>query len=135
MAKQVTGLNVQWPWSQKILSGAKTIETRSYPIPEKHLNKILALVETPGRKGRKYAGINSARIIGLVIFSESFPYKSKRQWMRDRNRHLVSEFDDQFSFNASKRKWGWKIRKVVAFKQPRPAPRKKGIVFCNGCVI
>ena len=39
MAKRYTALNVQYPISQDILSGEKTIETRTYVIPEKYLGK------------------------------------------------------------------------------------------------
>ena len=40
----LNGINIQFPISQLILSGDKTVETRTYPIPERYLGVDLALI-------------------------------------------------------------------------------------------
>lgn len=128
------GINIQWPWSQMLLSGSKTIETRSYPLPRKYQGKPLALIETPGPSGRRQAGITEARIIAIVIFGESFRYQTEKAWAAD-DRHLVKSDDPIFGFDLSKPKWGWPVSKIFPLKAPVAAPLKKGIVFSNNCRI
>lgn len=128
--RELPGINIQWPWSEWIISGRKTIETRTYPIPQKHLGKPLALIETPGPRGRAQ-GIAKARIIGVVTFSESFQYMDKQHWAEDRPYHLVEASDDQFGFSTDKEKWGWRVAKIEKFEKYLPAPEKKGIVCAS----
>ena len=45
------GLNIQYPFSQLILAGAKTIEARSYPLGHRNIarpGERLFVIETPG---------------------------------------------------------------------------------------
>ena len=43
-----TGINIQWPISQEIISGKKVVETRTYPIPNHYLNEPqLGLLKAP----------------------------------------------------------------------------------------
>ena len=126
---QVPGINIQFPWSKLILSGKKTIETRTYPLPPKHINRDLALIETPGSAGKF-----SARIVAIVRFGESFEYKSKSEFFQDKGEHLVGD-DDVFSWPKTGKKWGWPILSVKPLKRPLPAPRPRGIVFCSRCEI
>ena len=131
-AKKVPGLNVQWPWSQLILSGKKTVETRSYKLPELYLGKKLAIIETPGkRRGRP----DKASIVGLVTFSKSFRYKSRKEWLLDRSRHLVDEHDPLFCWDSNREKWGWVISEVMVFQRPVGAPVRKGITFSKSCMV
>ena len=50
-----------------LLSGEKTVETRGYPLPEKYVGCELAIIETPGPRGRREAGIEKARIVGTIV--------------------------------------------------------------------
>ena len=129
----IPGINIQWPWSELILQGKKTIETRSYPIPKKHIGKPLAIIETPGPKGKKEAGIEKARIVGVVIFSGDKQYQSKSSWAADKKYHLVEENDHQYFFSKLKPKWGWTVSEVKRFKTVLPAPTSRGIVFASEC--
>lgn len=122
MKRALPGINIQFPISQSIVSGEKTVETRTYPIPVGYIDKDLYLIETPGREGKF-----KARVIAVIRFGESFPYKSKSEFHRDFKRHLVkpgSKWDW-----AKKPKWGWPIKwvKVIRPRQPLPGPR--GIKF------
>jgi hypothetical protein len=129
------GINIQWPWSQLLLSGKKIVETRSYALPKKYEGQALALIETPGPFGLKQAGITEARIIGIITFSESFRYLTKKAWAADQNRHLVKMDDPSFAYDSSKPKWGWVVSTVVPFEKPVAAPVKKGIVFSSNCRV
>lgn len=131
---EIPGLNIQWPWSRLILDGSKTIETRSYPIPEKYLNVELAIIETPGPHGKK-AGIDGARIVGTIKFSGCFRYNEFEEWAEDYDRHCVPVNDPQYKFSNETEKWGWIIKEVKGFRIPRPAPVKRGIVFATSCEI
>lgn len=133
--RTLPGINIQWPWSDLLLSGQKVIETRSYPLPEKYRGQPLAVIETPGPRGKKEADIARARIIGVITFSESKRYKTKSEWRRDFAKHRVAESDLQFSFKADKEKWGWIVASFERFSKPVPAPAKKGIVFATACQI
>lgn len=128
----IPGINIQWPWSAKILSGEKTVETRNYPLPEKYRNVRLAIIETPGRLG-KTEGISKARVIGTVKFSGSFKYENQETWKKDKLRHCVAFTDSQFLFQEGKTKWGWEITEVIALGTPLPAPdrRHRGIIFAS----
>lgn len=126
---EVAGINIQQPWARLILECKKTVETRFYPLPEKHVGKQLAIIETPGTEGKFVA-----RIIGLVSFGESFQYGSRAQFKKDFKRHLVDESGD-FSWEDGKVKWGWPVQSVVTLKSALLAPKPRGIVFCSSCTI
>lgn len=126
----INGVNIQFPWSNYIIDGKKTIETRFYRIPEKHIGKPVALIETPGPNGKF-----KARITAIIIFESSFEYKSKKLFEADKKQHLVDEKSENFSWRKDKNKWGWKIKAVIKLKTPIPPPRKRGIVFCSNCEI
>jgi hypothetical protein len=127
----IPGVNIQAPWSELILSGQKTVETRSYPVPPKYIGKELAIIETPGSSGL----IPQARIVGIVVFSGSHQYETREDWLNDKKRHLVEPDHAHFSFSSGKPKYGWEITKVIAFDNPVPAPKQKGIVFTGRCII
>lgn len=131
--KVIPGLNIQWPWSQLLLSGQKTIETRGYPIPEKYIGVELAIIETPGPRGKIEGGVDKARIVGTITFGESFQYRTKSQWEKDVTRHMVDITDPQFAWGKSKERWGWKVVSTEQFDRVLVAPKKRGIVFAKAC--
>lgn len=129
------GLNIQWPWSRLLLSGEKVVETRSYPIPDKHIGKELAIIETPGPRGAAEAGIAKAQIIGTITFSDSFEYQSRDQWLADRKRHCVSPGDPVYGFKSDTPKFGWVVASVSQLPKPVAAPKKRGIIFASECIL
>lgn len=129
------GINIQWPWSELLISGKKTIETRGYPLPERLAGKQLALIETPGKKGRKEAGIVSARIVGTITFKKSYMYGSKKDWTKEYDLHLVPENDIVYGYTAQKPKWGWVVESVVRLAEPVSPPKKRGIVYAKNCRV
>lgn len=132
--RSLQGINIQYPWSELLVSGKKKIETRTYPLPKKFIDVELAVIETPGKLGKKN-GITSARIIGTITFIESKKYKSKKDWKRDSALHLVSEDDPMFAFSSAKPKYGWIVKSVTRLSRPSPPPTSRGIIFAKGCKV
>lgn len=123
--KTYTGINIQYPISRIILDKSKTIETRTYPIPEKYLGQELLFIETPGKEGDF-----KARIVGTIKFKSCFLYKSKADFYKDIKKHKVGK-DSPYAWK-DKPKWGWIVESVKPLKKPVPAPKKKGIKFTTG---
>jgi hypothetical protein len=127
--KTVTGINIQFPISRLIVDGKKTIETRTYPIPEHYLGKEMAIIETPGK-----AGNFEARVIGLITFERCFKYNDAKAFYADTERHQVTE-DSPWCWTADKEKWGWEIKRVKKFAKPKVPPKRKGIVYTKDVSI
>lgn len=119
----MTGINIQYPISQLILEGKKTIETRTYPIPNKYKGVEMAIIETPGK-----VGTFNSRIVGTIVFDNCFKYSNKKVFDQDKDKHFVSE-DSDWRWNDEKPKWGWEISKVTVFEKPIIAPANKGIKY------
>jgi hypothetical protein len=124
MPKIFTGINIQWPISEHILNGDKTIETRTYPVPEKHLGVEMLLIETPGKHGKF-----KARIVAIIKFTDCFEYHTKKDFYNDSARHCVT----RSSIWAWKDgpKFGWKVQVIKKISPPILAPSKKGIKYTN----
>lgn len=135
MARKIPGIHIQWPWSRLLLDGRKTVETRGYDLPQKHLGKELALIETPGPRGKGDGGVSSSQIIGTIVFIETFRYANEAEWQSDYKRHLVDASNKQFSFQPNKEKWGWVVGKVTSLQNPKNPPKKRGIVFATECLV
>ena len=123
----MTGLNIQTPWSELLINEVKSVETRSYPLPEKYVGEEIALIETPGRYGRF-----KARIIGTITFSHSFKYPDQRAWQDDYNRHCVAVDDPIYNWKEDKPKYGWVVSKVTKFDKPLDIRKRRGIIFTSG---
>lgn len=122
-----TGINIQFPISEEILSGRKTVETRTYPIPQKYLNIEMILIETPGKSG----GFK-ARAKAIIIFEKCFEYKNKNEFKKDYKRHLVDA--DSPWFWKDKPKWGWEVKIVKIFDKDIPV-KQRGIVYRSNIKI
>ena len=120
--KTYTGFNIQYPISQSILEGIKTIETRTYPIAEKYLGKELILIETPGKTGKF-----KARAIAIIKTINCFQYKSKEEFYKDYPYHLVDQ-NSPWKWDL-KPKFGWEIIVVKILATPVVISKKKGIIY------
>jgi hypothetical protein len=131
---KLPGINIQYPWSELLLSGAKTIETRTYALPKKYIGIELAIIETPGLTKESRASRKS-RIAGTITFGLPFKY-SEAKWKSDVKKHLVPVNDPAFSWRARKKEiWGWPVIQVRRINPPLPAPVTRGIVFARVCKI
>ena len=123
------GINIQREWCELILAGKKTVETRDYPLPQSYKKVPIALIQTPG------SGRGVTQIPGIIIFSDSFLYKSKKSWSRDRYRHCVPETHRYFRYVSGKHKWGWKIAEVYRFDHPVDPPKRRGMLYTRRCQL
>lgn len=124
-----TGINIQYPISRLILEGAKTIETRTYPIPKEYIGKEMAIIETPGKEGNF-----KARVVGLIVFGESFLYEDEQSFYADSKRHCVTK-RSPWRWTGDKKKVGWPILRVTPLKNAVLAPSLKGIVYTKNVEI
>ena len=129
LKKSYPGLNVQHPISRLIINGTKTVETRTYPIPEGYIGQEMALVETPGKSGKF-----KSRVIGIVKFGTSFKYQTKLKFYADSARHCVMP-DSPWAWDTNKGKWGWPVTVIEIFKTPKSIKKRLGIKFTKGIVI
>lgn len=120
--REYTGINIQFPISRAITSGKKTVETRTYPLPEKYMNTELLMIETPGEEGTF-----TSRIVAIIKFTKSFPYKNKTAFYKDFKLHLVDK-NSKWSWK-NKPKFGWTVEVIKVFDHPLPMNSQKGIVF------
>jgi hypothetical protein len=126
MKLKYTGINIQYPISELILNGKKTIETRTYPIPKKYMGKDMLLVETPGKNGKF-----KARVIAIIKFDDCFLYSSSYLFYKDKSKHHVDP-SSKWAWTDSKPKWGWLISYCKPLKTEVPLKRQPGIKFtCN----
>ena len=126
----IPGLNIQSPWSELILTGKKTIETRGYDLPQKLLNQPVAVIETPG-DSKEF----KARIAGIVIFIGSIEYTNQKTWERDFKKHLVTSSDPKFKFDPQKKKFGWLVGKYCLLPEFIQPPKVRGRIYASSCLI
>eukprot|EP01050_Picozoa_sp_SAG11_P023825 SAG11_NODE_4905_length_1727_cov_1.548526_1_plen_394_part_10 len=112
-------LDVQPPWGDALLDGAKTVETREYRMPPEFEGTTLALLDHGG------GGISGpALLIGTAVFGRSFRYESRKQWVADSARHLVpaDAAAESFGWRDDAEKWGWPVETVQRACYPVAAP-------------
>jgi hypothetical protein len=119
------GINVQTPWARLLLEQKKQIETRTYPLPEKYVGKDLWLIETPGSIGKF-----KARIIGIIRFSDCKEYRSKAEFDKDLDLHLIHRDCKEYRWRAGFKKFGWIVQRVKPVEE-FSAPTPRGIVFAG----
>ncbi len=94
------GLELQLPFSELLISGEKTIETRNYEIPSNLLYRHILIIESKkGKDGVSAVGSicrnetddpdGNIRIIGSVVFGECIEYFTEEEWRRDADQHRV----------------------------------------------
>jgi len=101
------GLFVRKPWSQYLLNGVKTEETRTYSIEKFHLNdQWLWLLETP-----------KAKAIGIIKFNGETQYKSRDEFYSHvaMKKHMVQP---DGAFEWVKPKYGWIVSEIIKIKTP-----------------
>lgn len=122
------GLEVQKPYSRLLLSGAKTVETRGYPLPAALLGRQLSLLETQeGAAGTSALGNQVAaedpavRVAGTVTFGSCFAYASHSEWLADETRHLVPP-DSPYAWTKDRVVFAWVVESVALHELPTAAP-------------
>ncbi len=116
-------LEVQVPWSRRLLDGSKTIETRAYPLPAAVLGRPVLLIESPEGGGLAVHGLGAGRAVGTVVFGSSRRYSTQEEWAADAPRHGVDSAapPDAFGWQEGegREKWGWGVASVDAWPAER----------------
>ena len=126
--KEYVGVNIQYPISKDIVSGIKTIETRTYPLPAKYLNQDVVLIETPGRS-KEF----KARATAIIKFVKCFKYQNESEFYKDVSRHGVQK-GSSWEWK-DKPKYGWEVIVVELLSPPVYITKKKGIRYTLGILI
>lgn len=119
------GINVQAPWARLLLEQQKQIETRTYQLPRKYVGQDLWLIETPGALGKF-----KARVIGVIRFSESKEYRTKKEFYEDSDLHLIYPDNQTYRWRAGVKKFGWIVDHVYRTEE-FVAPVPRGIVYAS----
>ena len=128
------GLNIQWPFSQLILQGWKTIEARGYPLGHRNIASADAevwIVETPGPSSRaeKNALVDgiaiaprptAAQIVGTVKFDDDKRFADRAAFRADAANHRIRS-DGRHDWHGVGDMHGWHITGVRTLTQPQPA--------------
>lgn len=95
------------PWTEMILSGTKTIETRNSPFPDKWIGKRFGMVRT---------GKGPATVVGYFTLGKPVLYRSQEAFQRDFGRHRVQESNQYWNVNGVK--YGYPVLNVT--REPSP---------------
>ena len=123
------GINIQYPISRLILSGEKTIETRTYKIPKKFVGVPMALIETPGP-----ASDFKARIVAIIVFGDSFEYATSKHFYADYEKHKVNK-SSPWRWRPGKKKFGWPVKVLKPLRTPVAPPSERGIRYTLSCEL
>lgn len=90
------GINIndsEFPWTEAILSGRKTIETRNSPTLDSYIGKRVGIIRT---------GKGKAHLVGFVNIVGKKVYHIVEEFRRDAPFHLV-EAGDFFDFKGNEK--------------------------------
>lgn len=125
MAEFYRGINIQFPISELILRGLKTVETRTYPMPAWLVGQEIIMIETPGKIGKF-----RQRMVAKIVFGAGFQYRDRKSFYTDFERHQVSQ-DSPWAWKQGVGKWGWPITSIQVFEEPIPMAKRGGIVYAK----
>ena len=128
----VYALEVQQPFSQYLLDGRKTIETRSYPLPEELRSKQIYLLSSVQGEAKKSSlpdiviasKHDDLKLIGILQFSKSVQYTCLDLWNTERCKHMVEECS-AYDFKGDADVFGWAVESVSVIENlPLPNLRR-----------
>ncbi len=118
------GLEMQQPYSEFVLTGQKSIESRAYPLPEALIDvKIEILQSEKGKDGvsavpdkvilhkssdDKSSFQSPLQRIGWVTFAKCIQYTSREKFEADRDKHLVDP-NSGYGWNDERSMYGWVV--------------------------
>jgi hypothetical protein len=117
------GLEMQQPYSDLLVDGSKSIESRSYPLPEALLDTKIEILQSekgqdgvssvPNRVALHNSSDNSSspllKRIGWVTFSKCIQYTSCEEFEADREKHLVHP-NSGYCWNYERPMFGWVVK-------------------------
>jgi len=116
--KPTMGINInddEYAWTEVILDGKKTIETRRGPSLRPYVGKRVGIVRTGTRK--------KAMLVGYMTITREIKYSSPQEFDKDVSKHHVAK--DTGLYNGGV-KYGYVIKDVKKI-DPRPV-HTRGIV-------
>jgi len=120
-------LEVQAPWSGRLLDGRKAVETRSYDLPPPLRGQPILLLESPSG-GLAAHGLHAGTAVGVVVFKTSREYRTREEWAADAARHCVDSEAEAFGWVEGEGKWGWEVESVRAWGEAR----RRNVVLKEG---
>ena len=140
------GINIQWPFSQLLLMGAKTEEVRSFDLDYRgrvNTDEEVWLVETKGPhvKATKNAIVGDLRIaprpsatqiVGAISFAAARQYASEQTFDKARLLHRIAP-GSKFDWDSTGAVYGWRVGKVRALVTPQPV--STGILGLGECAF
>ena len=135
------GVCVNYPFSQLLLTGYATLLVRGRDLGDAghvRARENAWLIETPGPRVKpdKSAVIgeanvgerkSSARIIGVISFSESRLYTNKSAFAKDRASHRIQERGPEDWQLLQGRRYAWKVATVRSIHIHIPVRAKSGV--------
>jgi len=104
------GLEMQAPWSEEILKGCKTIETRQYDLPEGLVGRRVEIMEVakgkdgvsclPSKDVLGKEDMRGVKWVGWAEFGGVIKYETREAFEADDSEHMVK----------SESGYGWKVR-------------------------
>lgn len=121
------GLNVQEPWASLIVSGDKTVETRTFACPQQYMNRPIGVVATQRESSPQSA------LIAILIIGDSFRYRDRLVFREGKHEHRVAK-GSLYDWQDERPKWGWRVV-ILAAVDPEaiPLPRR-GIVWTKNII-
>jgi hypothetical protein len=110
-------LEMQEPWADALMSGKKTIETRTYNLPPSLIGRKICILQTPSGTAQVSSLDNeillnssSVRLLGWCIFGRVKQYTSKEDFEDDEPAHLVKRSSWYgWKEGATKAIYGWVV--------------------------
>ncbi len=103
------------PFTNQILNGEKTIETRNTPTLHPYVGKKVGIIRT---------GVGQATLVGYAVVGKPKFYNNEQEFDKDYNKHLVSK-NSPF-YITKKGKWGYPLEDVQSINPYEI--KSKGIV-------
>ena len=125
--KTFRALNIQRPWARLLLTGAKSVEVRKYPL-NSYKDEDLWILETKGKE-RNLPRDFSSKIIGTIRFEQDFEYESLAEFRADEGRHCISD-GSAYDWRPEEipKMYGWVVASVCLFSRPLMPPKVKGMI-------
>ncbi len=95
-------------WSELLLSGEKTIETRNTNKLKSLVGKPVALIRT---------GVGKAHIVGFIMLGEPIVYNTLAEFRADEHRHRVRAGSP---FDFKEKKYGYPVKVLHKLEEPLP---------------
>ena len=110
-------LSIKQPWADLIINGKKKIELRSWKLNNTPLRIYIHSSKKADSKGKKFSYdiTHLGKIIGEVTISRIIQYRSKKQFLNDKDKHLQ---DDGKLFTKENYKYGFVMKDIKKERKP-----------------